>query len=104
MSLKNVSEMFLIFSVMEHVEIKFSQSAFWKVRELPLMYTVCQLMVSENKCFNTAEHIQIMTMNKYKRDLNNKNLKSAYNYNYLIRLLSKTVLFNSVNLQFAPCM
>ena len=38
--------MFLIFSVMEHVEIKFNEAAFWKMRELPL-YTVCQLIVTE---------------------------------------------------------
>ena len=65
------------------------------------MYTVCQLIVSENRCFDTAERIPIMTMNKCKRDLNNNNLSSAYNYKNLIRLLlKKTVEFNSVNLQF----
>ena len=41
-------------------------------------------------------------MYKCKRDLNNNNLKSTYYYKYLIRLLSKTIRFNSVNLQFAP--
>ena len=61
--------MFLIFPVMV-VEIKFNKAAFWKMRELPFSYTVCQLIVSENRCFNTAEGIQIMTMNKCKRDLN----------------------------------
>ena len=50
MSLKKVLEMFLIFSVMEHVEIKFNKAAFWKMREL-LLYTVCQLIVTENSCF-----------------------------------------------------
>ena len=56
--------MFLISSVMEHNEIRFSQAAFWIMRELPFTYTVCQLIVSENKCLNTTERIQIMTMNK----------------------------------------
>ena len=86
MSLKKVLEMFLIFSVMEHVEIKFNEAAFWKMRELPL-YTVCQLIVTENGCFDTAECIQIMKMNICKRDLNNNNLKSTCYYKYLIRLL-----------------
>ena len=95
--------MFLISSVMEHIEIKFSQAAFWKMRELPFTHTVCHLIVSENRCFNAAYRIQIMTMNKCKRDLNNNNLKSRYNYKYLIRLLSKTIRFNSVSLQLAPC-
>ena len=54
--------MFLIFSVMEHVEIKFNKAAFWKMREL-LLYTVCQLIVTENSLFDTAERIQIMKMN-----------------------------------------
>ena len=76
--------MFLIFSVMEHVDIKFSYAAFWKMRELPL-YTICQLIVKENRCFDTAERIQIMKMNI--RDLNNNNLKSTCYYKYLIRLL-----------------
>ena len=57
--------MVLIFSGMEHIEIKL-----WKMRELPFTYTVCQLIMSENICCNTAERIQIMTMNKCKRDLN----------------------------------
>ena len=30
-------------SVMVHVEIKFSSAAFWKMRELPFRYTVCQV-------------------------------------------------------------
>ena len=51
-----------------------------------------------------AGRIQIMTMNKCKRDLSNYNQKWTYNHKNLIRLLSKAVLFNSVNLQFAPCM
>ena len=46
MSIKKVLDMFLIFSVMEHVEIKFNQAGFWKMRELSL-YTVCQLIVTE---------------------------------------------------------
>ena len=79
--------MFLKISVMENVEITFKKTAFWNMRELPFRYIVCQLIVSEKRCFNTAERIQIMTMNK--RDLNNKNLKSTYNYKYLIRLFSK---------------
>ena len=60
--------------------------------------------MSENRCFYTAERIQIMTMNKCKRDLNNNYLRSTYNYRYLIRLFSKTIWFNSINLQFAPCL
>ena len=61
------------------------------MREIPL-YVHCSsvLIVSDNRCFNTTERIQIMTMNKCKR-LNNNNLKSTYNYKYLIRLLSKTI-------------
>ena len=47
MSLKKMLEMFLIFSVMEDVEIEFNQATFWKMREL-LLYTVCQLIVTEN--------------------------------------------------------
>ena len=50
MSLKKVLEMFLKFSVMGRVEIKFNQAAFWKMRELPFTYTVCQLIVSEKRC------------------------------------------------------
>ena len=50
MSLKTVLEKFLIFSVMEHVEIKFKQAVFWKMCELPFTYTVCLLIVSENRC------------------------------------------------------
>ena len=56
------------------------------MRELPL-YTVCQLIVTENRCFDTAERIQIMKMNICKRDLNNNNLKSTCYYKYIIRLL-----------------
>ena len=56
--------MFLIFSVIEHVEIRFNSAALWKIRELP----VCQLIVSGNICFDTAERIQIMTMNICERD------------------------------------
>ena len=63
--------MFLIFSVTGHVEIKFNQAAFWKMQELPL-YTVCQLIVTENSFFfDTAERIQIMKMNICKKDLKN---------------------------------
>ena len=83
--------MFLIFSVIGHVEITLNLAAFWKKRELPFTFTVCQSIVSDNRCFNIEERIQIMTMNKYKRDLNNNNLKSKYNNKYLIRLLSKTI-------------
>ena len=78
--------MFLIFSVMEHVEIKFNKAAFWKMRELPL-YTVYQLIVTENSFLDTAERIQIMKMNICKIDLNNNNLKPTCYYKYLIRLL-----------------
>ena len=56
------------------------------MRELPL-YTICQLIVAENTCFDTIERIQIMKMNICKRDLNNTNLKSTCYYKYLIRLL-----------------
>ena len=56
------------------------------MRELPL-YTVCQLIVTENKCFDTAGRIQIMKMNICKRDLNNNNLKSTCYYKYLIKSL-----------------
>ena len=34
------------------------------------------ISVMEKRCFNTAERIPIITMNKCKRDLNNINLKS----------------------------
>ena len=94
--------MFLIFSVMEHGEIKFSSAAFWKMREFPFTYTVCEIIVPENRCFNTTTYSNY-EMHKYKRNCNNNNLKSRY-YKYLIRLLSKTIRFNSVNLQFAPCL
>ena len=53
------------------------------------MYTVCHLIVTENRCFDTRERIQIMKMNICKRDLNNNNLKSTCYYKYLIRLLYK---------------
>ena len=56
------------------------------MRELPL-YTAYQLIVTENRCFDTAERIQIMIMNICKRDLNINNLKSTCYYKYLIRLL-----------------
>ena len=52
------------------------------MRELYL-HCLAVLIVSENRYFNTAERIQIVTMNKYKR-LNNNNLKSTYNIKYLI--------------------
>ena len=52
--------MFLMFSMMEHGKIKFSSAAFSKMREFPFTYTVCELIVSENRCFNTIERIQIM--------------------------------------------
>ena len=69
MSLKKVLEMFLIFLVMlKENSIKLH---FGKMRELPFTYTVCQLVVSEIGCFITAKRIQIMTMNKCKRDLSN---------------------------------
>ena len=58
------------------------------MREL-LLYTVCQLIVTENRCFDTAERIQIMKMDVCKRDLNNNDLKSTCYYKYLIRLLWK---------------
>ena len=86
-----------MFSVMEHGEIKFSSAAFWKMREFPFTYTVCELIVSENRCFNTTEFIQIMKCINV-RDLNNNNLESTCYYKYLIRLLSKTIRFNSVYL------
>ena len=54
--------------------------------------------------FDTAKRIQIMKMNICKIDLNNNNLKSTCYYKYLIRLLKKSIWFNSVNLQFAPCL
>ena len=54
------------------------------MRELPL-YTDCQLIVTENRCFDTAERIHVM--NICKRDLNNNNLKLTCYYKYLIRLL-----------------
>ena len=63
------------------------------MRELPLyticqlIVAICQLIVAENRCFDTAERIQIMKMNICKRDLNNNNLKSTCYYKYLIRLL-----------------
>ena len=56
------------------------------MRELPLN-TVCQLIVTANRCFDTAERIQIMKKNICKRDLNNNNLNSTCYYKYLIRLL-----------------
>ena len=56
------------------------------MRELPL-YTVCQLIVTENSFLDTAEHIQIMKMNICKIDLNKNNLKSTCYYKYLSRLL-----------------
>ena len=56
-----------------------------EMRELSFTYTVCQLIMSENRCFNTAERIQIMTTNKCKSVLNNNNLRSTYNYKYLFR-------------------
>ena len=56
------------------------------MREL-LLYTVCQLIMTENSFFDTAERIQIMKMNICKRDLNNNNLKSTCYYKFLIRLL-----------------
>ena len=59
------------------------------MRELSFTHTICLLIVSENRCLNTAECIQIKTMNKYKIDFYNNNLKSLYNDTYLIRLLSK---------------
>ena len=39
------------------------------VRELPFTYTICQFIVSEKRCFSTAERIQIITVNKRKSDL-----------------------------------
>ena len=66
-------------------------TALLKMRELPFMYTICQLIVSEKRCFNTEERIEQM-----QKDLTNKNLKSPYNYKYVIRSFSKTVYFNSV--------
>ena len=56
------------------------------MREL-LLFTVCQLTVTENSFFDTAERIQIMKMNICKIDLNNNNLKSTCYYKFLIRLL-----------------
>ena len=87
-----------MFLVMKHGEIKFSSAAFWKMREF-----VCELIVSENRCFNITTYSNY-EMHKCKKDLNNNNLKSTYYCKYLIRLLSKTIRFNSVNLQFAPCL
>ena len=68
--------------------------------EVGASYFQSVLIVSKNRYFKTAERIQIMTMNKCKK-LNNNNLKSTYKY--LIRLLSKTIRFDSINLHFAPC-
>ena len=56
------------------------------MRELSL-YTVCQLIVTENSFFDTAERIQIMKLNICKIDLNSNNLKSTCYDKYLIRLL-----------------
>ena len=47
----------------------------------------CQLIVTENRCFDTAQRIQIMKMNICKRDLNIYTLKSTCYYKYLINLL-----------------
>ena len=30
-----------------------------------LYVTICQIIVLENRCLNTAEHIQIITIDKY---------------------------------------
>ena len=73
------------------------------MREL-LLYTVCQLIVTENSFFDTAERIQIMNMNICKRDVNNNNQKSTCYYKFQIRSFKKSIWFNSVNLQFAPCL
>ena len=92
-----------MFLLMEHGKIKFSSAAFWKMREFPFTYSVCELIVSENRRFNITTYSNY-EMHKCKKDLNNNNLKSTYYCKYLIRLLSKTIRFNSVNLQFAPCL
>ena len=43
------------------------------------------VIVSRNKCFNTAEPTQIKkNEKKCKRELSNMNLKSLYNYRYLL--------------------
>ena len=56
--------------------------------ELPIyVHCLSVLIMSENRCFDTAERIQIITMNKCER-LNDNNLKSTYNYKYIIRSLS----------------
>ena len=55
--------MFLIFSVMEHIEIK----CFKNARTSLYVHCLSVLIVSENKCFNTAESLQITTMNKKKK-------------------------------------
>ena len=69
MSLKTVENLFDNFcdGTIDHVEIKL-----WKEREF-------QLILSENRCFNTAIQSQVYTMDKYKTDMNNNNLKSLYN-------------------------
>ena len=56
------------------------------MRELPL-HTVCQLIVTENSIFDTAERIQIMKMNICIIDLNINNLKSTYYYKNLYDLI-----------------
>ena len=54
MSLKKVLEMVLIFSVMEHVKIKFMLE---NARTSIYVHCLSVLIVSENRCFNTAERI-----------------------------------------------
>ena len=56
MSLRKVLEMFLIFSVMEHVETKFNLAAFWKMRELPL-YTVLSVNCDGKKFFFIQQNV-----------------------------------------------
>ena len=57
--------MFLIFSVMEHVEIKIHLSCILENARTSLyVHCLSVLIVSDNRCFNTAERIQIMIMNK----------------------------------------
>ena len=75
----------------DHVEIKNQLSGIVKTARTFLYVHICQLIVSEKRWSNTAERILIITMNKFKSDLNNNNLKSSYYYKYLITLLSKTL-------------
>ena len=67
---------------LDHVEI--NSFNLWKSENFPLRILFSNYICRKIDDLHTADHIEIITINEYERDLINNNLKSLYNYKYLL--------------------